>query len=130
MSASLVEPVTVPAQLSVVVGAVAVAEHSPVTSAKVGVTGGVTSFTVTVNWHRAVADEQLLVNVILTVVTPLLNVEPLPVPVPVPVVAPLKTYVSEPHEPVAVYVTTALQLAFAFAVIFPGQEPKDGAIHA
>ena len=38
----------VPAQASVVVGAVAVAEHWPVTLAKVGVTGGVTSFTVTV----------------------------------------------------------------------------------
>ena len=38
-----VVPVTVPAQLSVVVGAVGVAEHSAVTSVSVGLTGGVTS---------------------------------------------------------------------------------------
>ena len=40
-------PVIVPAQLSVVVGAVAVAEHSPVTLASVGVTGAVTSVIIT-----------------------------------------------------------------------------------
>ena len=37
-------PVTTPAQLSVVVGAVAVAEHSPVRSDKVGTSGAVLSF--------------------------------------------------------------------------------------
>ena len=37
----------VPAHISVVVGATAVAEHSPVTSANVGTTGAVTSSTIT-----------------------------------------------------------------------------------
>ena len=37
----------VPAHTSVVVGATAVAEHSPVTSANVGTTGAVTSSTIT-----------------------------------------------------------------------------------
>ena len=37
----------VPEQLSVVVGAVAVAEHSPVTSASTGTTGAVTSLIIT-----------------------------------------------------------------------------------
>ena len=41
----------VPEQLSVVVGAVAVAEHSPVTSAKTGVNGSSLSVTVTVKLH-------------------------------------------------------------------------------
>ncbi len=36
-------PVMVPEQLSVVVGAVAAAEHSPVTLASTGTAGGVTS---------------------------------------------------------------------------------------
>ncbi len=40
-------PVMVPEQLSVVVGAVAVAEHSPVTLANVGTAGGVTSLITT-----------------------------------------------------------------------------------
>ena len=44
----VVVPVIVPAQLSVVVGAVTVAEHCPVTVAKVGVDGFVTSSTITV----------------------------------------------------------------------------------
>ena len=44
---SVVVPVIVPEQLSVVVGAVAVAEHSPVTSASTGTTGAVTSFITT-----------------------------------------------------------------------------------
>ena len=35
-------------QLSTTVGATAVAEHSPVTSAKAGITGAVTSSTITV----------------------------------------------------------------------------------
>ncbi|MCF7569122.1 hypothetical protein L3X37_12210 [Sabulilitoribacter arenilitoris] len=43
VNGSVVVPVIVPEQLSVVVGAVAVAEHSPVTSASVGVSGSVTS---------------------------------------------------------------------------------------
>ena len=47
VSGSVVVPVRVPEQLSDVVGAVAVAEHSPVTSAKVGVVGSVTSSTIT-----------------------------------------------------------------------------------
>ena len=42
----MVVPVTVPAQLSVVVGAAGmVAEHSPVTSGNTGVTGAVVSWT-------------------------------------------------------------------------------------
>ena len=45
----VVVPVIVPAQASVVVGATGVPEHSPrLTLAKVGVTGGVTSFSVMV----------------------------------------------------------------------------------
>ena len=43
VSGSLVVPVIVPEQSAVVIGAVAVAEHSGVTSAKVGITGAVTS---------------------------------------------------------------------------------------
>ena len=44
-----VVPVTIPAQLSVVVGAVGVPEHSPMfTSANTGVTGAILSFTITV----------------------------------------------------------------------------------
>ena len=43
VNGSVVVPVIVPAQLSAVVGAVTVAEHCPVTVAKVGVAGGVTS---------------------------------------------------------------------------------------
>jgi len=46
----VVVPVMVPAQASVVVGAVGVPLHCPIfTSAKVGVTGAVTSFNVIVN---------------------------------------------------------------------------------
>ena len=46
VSESLVVPVTVPAQLSVVVGAaLMVAEHWPVTSGNTGVAGGVVSWT-------------------------------------------------------------------------------------
>ena len=44
----VVVPVIVPAQLSVVVGAVGVAEHCPVTFASVGTTGGVVSSIITV----------------------------------------------------------------------------------
>src|SRR5205814_3786600 len=44
---SLVVPVTVPAQLSIVVGVDAVALHWPVTLARVGVTGGVVSSMIT-----------------------------------------------------------------------------------
>ncbi len=40
-------PLTVPAQLSVVVGAVAVAEHSPVTLVSTGTAGGVSSVMIT-----------------------------------------------------------------------------------
>ena len=43
VKASEVVPVIVPAQSSDVVGTVAVAEHSPVTSSNVGVSGFVTS---------------------------------------------------------------------------------------
>ena len=46
---SFVVPVIVPAQLSVVVGALAAAEHSPVASASVETTGASLSLTVTVN---------------------------------------------------------------------------------
>ena len=52
------------------------------------ITGGVLSFTVTVNMQ--VADPQPLVAVMVTVVVPLLKEEPLPVPGPEPVVAPVK----------------------------------------
>ena len=44
----MVVPVTVPAQLSVVVGAVTVTEHSPVASAMAGTAGAVVSSTTTV----------------------------------------------------------------------------------
>ena len=47
VNASVVVPVIVPAQISVVVGAVKVAEHCPVTEVKVGSTGGVLSVTIT-----------------------------------------------------------------------------------
>ena len=47
LAASSIVPVTVPAQLSEVVGVVAVASHSPLISASVGVTGLVTSSTTT-----------------------------------------------------------------------------------
>ena len=43
-----VVPVTVPVHASFVVGAVGVTEHEPVTSAKIGFAGGVTSVIVTV----------------------------------------------------------------------------------
>ena len=42
-------PVTVPTQVSVVVGAVTVAEHCPVTAASSGATGAVVSGTATAN---------------------------------------------------------------------------------
>ena len=48
VSASVVVPVIVLEQLSVVVGTVAVALHSPVTSARTGITGGKLSSTLTV----------------------------------------------------------------------------------
>ncbi len=62
-------PVIVPAQLSVVVGAVAVAVHCPVTSANVGVTGSVVS-SMTTFWICVL--ELLLesVNVHVTTVVP------------------------------------------------------------
>ena len=44
---SLVVPVTVPAQLSVAVGAVTLTEHSPVASVRVGADGAVTSSMIT-----------------------------------------------------------------------------------
>jgi len=59
----------VPAQLSVVVGIVTVAEHSPVTVAKVGTAGAVTSFTVTVKVSVS-AVPQPLDAVAVTVVVP------------------------------------------------------------
>ncbi len=43
----MVVPMIVPAHTSVVVGAVTVTEHSPIESGIVGVTGGVTSSTIT-----------------------------------------------------------------------------------
>lgn len=46
------------------------------------------SFTVTVN--EQLSDPQLLVAVSVTVVTPVLKEDPLPVPLPLPVVAPEK----------------------------------------
>jgi hypothetical protein len=53
------------------------------------ITGASVSFTVTVKLHVAVPHR--LVAVTVTVVTPLLNTEPLPSPEPVPDVAPLNT---------------------------------------
>ena len=44
----VVVPVILPAQLSLVIGAVTDAEHSPVTVTSVGATGAVTSSTTTV----------------------------------------------------------------------------------
>ena len=87
--ASAVVPVIIPTQASVVEAVVAVAEHCPVTLAKVGVTGAVVSFTVTVKEQVAFGEHPLFA-VIVTVVTPLLKVDPVPVPaVPaVTVVAP------------------------------------------
>ena len=49
-----VVPVIVPEQLSVVVGAVAVTEHSPFKPVRTGVTGGVTSFTTTLKAQVAI----------------------------------------------------------------------------
>jgi hypothetical protein len=52
------------------------------------ITGASVSLTVTVKLHVAVPHR--LVALTVTVVTPLLNTEPLPSPEPAPVVAPLK----------------------------------------
>ena len=52
------------------------------------IVGGSLSFTVIVNVQVALGVQALLA-VIVTVVTPLLKVEPVPVPLPLPVVAPL-----------------------------------------
>ena len=54
------------------------------------IVGRIWSTTVTVKMHSAVPQELVAVKV--TVVTPLLNVEPLPVPLPDPEVAPEKLY--------------------------------------
>jgi hypothetical protein len=51
------------------------------------ITGASVSFTVTVKLQVAVP--HILVALTVTVVTPLLNTEPLPSPAPLPVVAPL-----------------------------------------
>ena len=67
-------PVIVLAQLSVVVGAVAVAEHSPVTSAKVGVVGASLSFTVTSNVQ--LENPTAFVAVAVTETVPTLKTDP------------------------------------------------------
>ena len=66
-------PVIVPAQLSVVVGAVTVTEHSPVAAASVGFTGLVTSSTTTV-WVAVAVLPLPSVTVQVTVVVPSGNV--------------------------------------------------------
>ena len=103
-------PVIVPLQLSVVVGAVAVAEHSPVTSVSVGTTGASVSLTVT---SKNVVDvPQLFSAVTVTFVVPMGNVcgiviglpstEKLSVPL---VVTLLPSVIVAPHTP-AVFDTT------------------------
>ena len=52
-------------------------------------TGPILSVTVTVN-EAVASGAQPLLEVMVTFVTPWLNVEPLPVPLPLPVVAPVK----------------------------------------
>src|SRR5687768_3820992 len=74
---------------------------------------------------------QLLLAVMVTVVTPALNIEPLPFPFPLPVVAPEKEYVSDGvGVPVTVvlYVATASQLpSSVLSVISAGQTVNAGA---
>lgn len=76
-------------------------EHWPVmvgSTATLG-TGAVPSFSVTVKVVEAVPHAFTAFTT--TVVTPVLNTDPLPVPLPLPVVAPLKVYVSVGVLPVA-----------------------------
>ena len=73
--------------------AIAARETVPVPHLEPGVVPVIASneYTVTVNEQTVVPHEFVIVSV--TVVIPLLNVEPLPVPLPLPVVAPLNVYV-------------------------------------
>ena len=68
-------PVTIPAQLSVVVGTATVAEHSPITGASTGATGGVLSTTVTVKLQGVLLPE-VSVATYVTVVIPTGKREP------------------------------------------------------
>ena len=90
---SLTWVTTTPEQLSIAVtlagaGVGTLPAQLTVTGARQVITGLCVSFTVTVNEQFVVP--QLLVAVNVTVVTPTLNVDPLPVPLPLPVVAPVK----------------------------------------
>ena len=94
------------------------------------IVGFMLSIIVTVKLQFVVPQE--FVAVIVTFVTPTLNVDPFPVPLPLPVVAPVKTYERVVVKPciacaVAVYDTNALHwFGSEFKEIFDGHVVKTG----
>jgi len=125
----VVVPVTVPTQLSAVVGAVGVTEHSPVMLAKVGVTGAVTSSTM-IFWLAVVMFPFPSLKVHVTTVVPCVVIGNVVVVVPVTVPTQLSVVVGvagvTEHCPVTFdkvgvtgFVTSSIITFWLAVVIFP-----------